>query len=87
LKSFSKGAAGASLIDGIVTDGYLPPPATPPTADRAVRQDPRPVHPEAPKDGNVLYGMAMAYTFVDALTQAGANRVRQDLVDTLERAG
>ena len=25
LKAFSKGAAGASLIDGIVTDSYLPP--------------------------------------------------------------
>jgi hypothetical protein len=31
--------------------------------------------------------MAMAYTFVDALTQAGPNPTRQDLVDTLEKGG
>ena len=29
----------------------------------------------------------MAYTFVDALTQAGPNPTRQDLVDTLEKGG
>ena len=67
LKSFSKGAAGASLIDGIVTDGYLPPPGDTSNSWIALFDK---IHdqyiPKLPKDGNVLYGMAMAYTFVDA---------------------
>ena len=88
LKSFSKGAAGASLIDGIVTDGYLPPPGDASNSWIALFDK---IHdqyiPKLPKDGNVLYGMAMAYTFVDALTQAGPNPSRQDLVDTLEKGG
>jgi len=88
LKAFSKGAAGASLIDGIVTDGYLPPPGDASNSWIALFDK---IHdqyiPKLPKDGNVLYGMAMAYTFVDALTQAGPNPSRQDLVDTLEKGG
>jgi ABC-type branched-subunit amino acid transport system substrate-binding protein len=88
LKSFSKGAAGASLIDGIVTDGYLPPPGDTSNSWIALFDK---IHdqyiPKLPKDGNVLYGMSMAYTFVDALTQAGPNPTRQDLVDTLEKGG
>ena len=74
LKAFSKGAAGASLIDGIVTDGYLPPPGDASNSWIALFDK---IHdqyiPKLPKDGNVLYGMAMAYTFVDALTKAGPN--------------
>jgi ABC-type branched-subunit amino acid transport system substrate-binding protein len=88
LKSFSKGAAGASLIEGIVTDGYLPPPGDTSNSWIALFDG---IHdkyiPKLPKDGNVLYGMALAYTFVDALTQAGPNPSRQDLVDTLEKGG
>jgi branched-chain amino acid transport system substrate-binding protein len=88
LKSFSKGAAGATLIDGIVTDGYLPPPGDASNSWIALFDK---IHdqyiPKLPKDGNVLYGMALAYTFVDALTQAGPNPSRQDLVETLEKGG
>ena len=48
LKAFSKGKAGASLIDGIVTDSYLPPLGRRvQQLDQAVQADPRPVHPEA----------------------------------------
>ena len=48
LKAFSKGAAGASLIDGIVTDSYLPPLGRHvQQLDQALHPDPRPVHPEA----------------------------------------
>ena len=40
--------------------------------------------PQLPFDGNVLYGRALAYTFVDALQRAGANPTRQSIVDTIE---
>jgi ABC-type branched-subunit amino acid transport system substrate-binding protein len=88
LKSFSKGKAGASLIDGIVTDTYLPALADTSNGWIALFQQ---IHdryiPKLPLDGNVAYGLAMAYTFTDALTRAGANPTRQSLVDALEKGG
>jgi hypothetical protein len=38
----------------------------------------------APFDGNVEYGMAVAYTFAQALKAAGKNPTRQALVDAVE---
>jgi hypothetical protein len=38
-------------------------------------------------DGNVNYGMALAYTFVTALQQAGQNPTRQGIVDAVEKGG
>ena len=88
LKAFSKGEAGASLIDGIVTDGYLPPPGDTSNSWIALfEQDPRPVHPEAAegrqralRDGDGLHVRRRAH-------QGGPNPSRQDLVDTLEKGG
>ncbi|MBV8195374.1 MAG: ABC transporter substrate-binding protein, partial [Candidatus Dormibacteraeota bacterium] len=40
--------------------------------------------PSLPWDGNVLYGMAQAYTFVQALTAAGQNPSRDDLVHAIQ---
>jgi ABC-type branched-subunit amino acid transport system substrate-binding protein len=86
LKSFSKGKAGASLIEGLVTDGYLP--AVGDTSNPWISLFKR-VHDrydkKAPFDGNVLYGMAAAYTFAQALDAAGDNPTRQDLVDAVEK--
>ena len=39
--------------------------------------------PKLPFDGNVLYGMAAAYTFVQAMFKAGRNPTRQDLVNAI----
>jgi ABC-type branched-subunit amino acid transport system substrate-binding protein len=87
LKSFSKGKAGESLINGIVTDNYLPPLAD--TSNSWIELFTK-VHdqyiPDLPMDGNVGYGLAMAYTFVDALAQAGPNPTRKGLVETIETA-
>ncbi len=41
----------------------------------------------APFDGNVEYGMANAYTLVQALQAAGKNLTRQALVNAVENAG
>jgi ABC-type branched-subunit amino acid transport system substrate-binding protein len=92
LENFAKqaGAAvkGDQLIEGIVTDSYLPPIGD--TSSSWVTLFKK-VHdkyvPKLPFDGNVGYGMAYAYTFVQALQAAGKDPTRQKLVDALEKGG
>jgi ABC-type branched-subunit amino acid transport system substrate-binding protein len=86
LKAFSKGKAGAALLEGLVTDGYLP--AVGDTSNPWIDLFKR-IHDRAglksPFDGNVLYGMAAAYTFAQALKDAGDPPTRQGLVDAVEK--
>jgi ABC-type branched-subunit amino acid transport system substrate-binding protein len=88
LKAFSKGKAGASLMDGMISDGYLAPLDDASDSWAALF---RKVHdtyiPKLPMDGNVNYGMALAYTFVTALQNAGQNPTRKDIVDAVEKGG
>jgi ABC-type branched-subunit amino acid transport system substrate-binding protein len=88
LKAFSKGKADTALIEGAVTDGYLP--STTDTSNSWVQLF-KQIHdkfdPKAPWDGNVEYGMASAYTFAQALKAAGKNPTRQSLVDAVEKGG
>jgi branched-chain amino acid transport system substrate-binding protein len=76
---------GDQLINGIVTDGYLPSVGD---ASNSWIQLFSKIHAEydakAPFDGNVLYGMAVAYTFVQAMFKAGRNPTRADLVAAIE---
>jgi ABC-type branched-subunit amino acid transport system substrate-binding protein len=88
LKAFSKGKADTALIEGAVTDGYLPS-----TADlsnpwiKLFKQIHDQFDAKAPFDGNVEYGMASAYTFAQALKAAGKNPTRQSLVDAVAKGG
>jgi ABC-type branched-subunit amino acid transport system substrate-binding protein len=72
---------GQQLIQGIVTDGYLPSPAD---ASNSWIQLFKKIHdqyiPKLPFDGNVEYGMASAYTFAEALAAAGQNPTRASLI-------
>jgi branched-chain amino acid transport system substrate-binding protein len=72
---------GSALINGIITDGYLPSLGD--TSNSWIALFTK-VHNQydakAPLDGNVLYGMAVAYTFVQAMFNAGRNPTRADLV-------
>ena len=84
LQSFSKGAAGASLLDGVVTSGYLP--ATTDTSNAWIALF-KQIHDKyisnLPFDGNVEYGMAVGYSFVALMKEAGRNPSRQDVVNVL----
>jgi ABC-type branched-subunit amino acid transport system substrate-binding protein len=86
LTTFSKGKApGAKLVQGIITDGYLSSPADPSNSWIQLFQK---IHDQydakAPFDGNVEYGMAAAYTFVQALKAAGQNPTRDSIVKAIE---
>jgi ABC-type branched-subunit amino acid transport system substrate-binding protein len=87
LKAFSKGKAGTALIEGAITDGYLPPVSDTSNSWNALFKK---IHDQydsgAPFDGNVQYGMAVAYTFVQALKAAGSNLTRQSLVSAVENS-
>ena len=89
LKTISKGkASGTALIEGALTDGYLPSPAD---SSNPWIQLFMKVHDQydssAPWDGNVEYGMANAYTLVQALEAAGKNLTRQKLVSAVDNDG
>jgi ABC-type branched-subunit amino acid transport system substrate-binding protein len=88
LKTFSKGKAGTELIEGAITDGYLPSTADLSNPWIALFKK---VHDQydasAPFDGNVEYGMANAYTLAQALQLAGKKLTRQDLVGAVNTSG
>jgi branched-chain amino acid transport system substrate-binding protein len=89
LKTVSKGkASGTALIEGAITDGYLPSSSD---ASNPWIQLFMKIHQQydasAPFDGNVEYGMANAYTLVQALQAAGKNLTRQDLVNAVNTNG
>ena len=88
LEAFAKqgGAtvSGNQLTQGIITDGYLPTLGD--TSSSWIALFKR-IHdkylPKLPFDGNVLYGEAVAYTFVQAMLKAGKNPTREDLVTAI----
>jgi ABC-type branched-subunit amino acid transport system substrate-binding protein len=89
LKTISKGkASGTGLIEGAITDGYLPSPTN--TSDAWIKLFMK-IHAQydasAPFDGNVEYGMANAYTLVQALEAAGKNLTRADLINAVNTKG
>src|SRR3984957_18953184 len=89
LKVISKGkASGTGLIEGAITDGYLP--SNTDTANPWIQLFMK-VHKQydasAPFDGNVEYGMANAYTLVQALEAAGKNLTRQGLINAVNANG
>jgi ABC-type branched-subunit amino acid transport system substrate-binding protein len=88
LKTFSKGKAGTELIEGAVTDGYLPSSSDSSNPWIALF---RKIHNQydasAPFDGNVEYGMANAYTLAQSLQLAGKNLTREDLIKAVNTSG
>jgi branched-chain amino acid transport system substrate-binding protein len=85
LNSFAKktGSFGTSLIQGIITDSYLPSLGSNDSWIQLFTKIHNQYIATLPLDGNVLYGMAAAYTFVQAMFKAGRNPTRQDLVNAV----
>jgi ABC-type branched-subunit amino acid transport system substrate-binding protein len=75
---------GNQLTQGIITDGYLP--ALGDTSNSWIKRFSK-IHaqytPKLPFDGNVEFGMAVAYTFAQAMFKAGRNPTRQDLLNAI----
>jgi branched-chain amino acid transport system substrate-binding protein len=88
LQSFAKQGGktvnGNQLTQGIITDGYLPPLSD--SSSPWIQLFSK-IHSQydakAPFDGNVEFGMAVAYAFVQAMFKAGKNPTRQDLLNVI----
>jgi ABC-type branched-subunit amino acid transport system substrate-binding protein len=76
--------SGNALTQGIITDDYLPTLGDTSNSWISLFSN---VHtqyiPKLPLDGNVLYGEAVGYTFVQAMLKAGRNPTRQALVNAI----
>ena len=92
LQAFSKQGGhqvpGGPLIQGIISDYYLPTAADVGNSWYLLFKK---IHDQyiknLPLDGNVEYGMASAYTFVQALQAAGQNPTRDGIVKAIEKGG
>jgi branched-chain amino acid transport system substrate-binding protein len=71
---------GNSLINGIITDSYLPALSTSDSWYVLFKKVHDQYEPKAPLDGNFFYGMSVAYAFVQAMFNAGRNPTRASLV-------
>jgi ABC-type branched-subunit amino acid transport system substrate-binding protein len=87
LASFAKSKVagfGNSLTQGIITDGYLPSLGE--TSNSWIQLMTK-IHnaylSKLAMDGNVAYGIAVGYAFVQAMFKAGRNPTRQDLLNAI----
>ncbi len=81
-------AQPSQLLDGIISDTYLPSLGDTSNSWIALFKK---IHDQyeakLPFDGNVEYGMALAYTFAQALKATGKNPTRQGIIDALQKGG
>ncbi len=88
LSSFAKGKAGVSaLLNGMLTASYLPSPTDASNSWITLYQK---IHDQydksEPFDANTVYGMSMAYNFIQLLKKAGNDLTRQGLIDAINSA-
>ncbi|MGY1615326.1 ABC transporter substrate-binding protein [Geodermatophilus sp. SYSU D00691] len=89
LANFSQGAVSdASLLDGTITTEYMPGVDVP---DDPWVQQWQEIWDASGQEGELtnfrVYGMAQAYTMVQALLSAGQNPTRDSLVEAIEESG
>jgi branched-chain amino acid transport system substrate-binding protein len=83
-KQGGKTVSGNALTQGIITDGYLPTLGDSTNSWITLFKKVHDTYDaKAPFDGNVLYGEAVAYAFVQAMMKAGKNPTRADLVNAI----
>ena len=100
LSSFTQKATGSAaeakaatgLLNGVITDAYFAPEADVSNpwvqVEKKLLQDYAPaLYAKSGLDGNTQYGIALAYTFVQALQAAGKNLTRASLLSALAKSG
>jgi branched-chain amino acid transport system substrate-binding protein len=88
LSSFSKGVAGGALLDGMITNAYLPPLTESSNSWIELSKSILATYDKGYHwDGNSEYGCALGYSFVEALEAAGKNLTRASLVKAIENDG
>jgi len=90
--SASQVAAVGGLLNGVITNAYFAPESD--TSNPWVQWEKGILQKYAPSlyaksglDGNTQYGVALAYTFVQALQKAGKNLTRQSLMNAINNNG
>lgn len=88
----AQAAAAGGLLNGVITTAYFAPESE--TSNPWVQTEKKLLQKYAPSlyakyglDGNTQYGVALAYTFVQALQKAGKNLTRQSLLDAINTHG
>ena len=87
LSGFLKDAT-MPLLEGVVSDSYIPVPSdTSNSWIKLFRMVNKKYNGNVPFDGNVEYGMGVAYTTLQALQAAGKDLTRGSLVAAVEKGG
>ncbi len=90
--SAAQAKAAAGLLNGVITDAYFAPEADVSNpwvqVEKKLLQDYAPsLYAKSGLDGNTQYGIALAYTFVQALQTAGKNLTRAGLLAAIATSG
>jgi hypothetical protein len=90
--SAAQAAAAGGLLNNVITTAYFAPESE--TSNAWVQQEKKLLQKYAPSlyaksglDGNTQYGVALAYTFVQALQKAGKNLTRDSLMAAINDHG
>jgi ABC-type branched-subunit amino acid transport system substrate-binding protein len=88
----AQAAAAGGLLNGVITDSYFAPESD--VSNPWVQVEKKLLAKYAPSlyaksglDGNTQYGIALAYTFVQALQAAGKNLTRASLLAAIAKSG
>src|SRR6185437_4374610 len=85
-------AAAGGLLNGVITTAFAPGESDTSNAwiqwEKDILQKyAAPLYAKYGLDGNTTYGVALAYTFVQALQKAGKNLTRQNLMNAINSHG
>lgn len=88
----AEAAATSGLLNGVITDSYFAPENDVSNAwvqvEKKLLQKYAPaLYAKSGLDGNTQYGIALAYTFVQALQAAGKNLTRAGLIAAIAKSG
>lgn len=90
--SAQQAQAATGLLNGVITDAYLPPEND--TSNPWIEVESKILQTYAPNlwskyglDGNTEYGVALGYTFVQALQAAGTKLKRAGFLQGIEKSG